>query len=96
MEEKKYPMIDEENGLDKASEPVAESVRTNPAKGISVSGGDIDEVDWDLLLSYGPFSEEEAIARIDRFEEQLEKGQVRWTSSEEFDKQLYEEFPWLR
>ena len=53
-------------------------------------------VDWDRLPSLGPFSEEEAIARIDQFEKDLEAGKVKWYSSEEVDKELYEEFPWLR
>ena len=40
-------------------------------------------MDWDRLPSLGPFSEEEAIARIDRFEERLAKGEVKWISSED-------------
>ena len=44
----------------------------------------------------GPSSEAEAIESIDRFEEDLRNGQVHWTSSEELDRQLFEEFPWLR
>ncbi|WP_074832805.1 hypothetical protein [Xylanibacter ruminicola] len=44
----------------------------------------------------GPSSEEEAVESIDKFEENLRNGQVHWTSSEEFDRQLFEEFPWLR
>ena len=44
----------------------------------------------------GPSSEAEAIESIDQFEENLKNGQVHWTSSEEFDRQLFEEFPWLR
>ena len=52
-------------------------------------------VDWDKLPSLGPFSEEEAIARIEEAERDL-KDPSKWTSEEEFDKELYEEFPWLR
>ena len=44
----------------------------------------------------GPSSEAEAIESINKFEENLKNGQVHWTSSEEFDRQLFEEFPWLR
>ena len=95
MEEKKYPVIDEEDGLEKASEPVVESLRVMPANGVGIAHTDVDDLDWDWLPSLGPFSEEEAIARIDKFEEQLKKDQVHWTSSEEFDRQLYEQFPWL-
>ena len=60
------------------------------------SDEELDDIDWDRLPSLGPFSEEEAIARIDRFEERLAKGEVKWYTSEEVDKMLYEEFPWLK
>ena len=60
------------------------------------SDEDLEDVDWDRLPSLGPFSEEEAIARIDRFEEKLAKGEVKWISSEDAWKQLYEKYPWLR
>lgn len=56
----------------------------------------IDELDWDKFPSYGPFSDEEAIARIDRFEERLAKGEVKWITAEELDRHLYERFPWLK
>lgn len=48
------------------------------------------------FYNYDSFSEEEAIARIDQFEEKLEKGEIKWISSEEAWAQLYEKFPWLR
>ena len=60
------------------------------------SDEELDDIDWDRLPRLGPFSEEEAIARIDRFEERLAKGEVKWYTSEEVDKMLYEEFPWLK
>ena len=53
-------------------------------------------VDWDRLPSFGPFSEEEAIARIDQFEKDLEAGKVKWYSSEEAWAKLHNRFPWLR
>ena len=56
----------------------------------------IDDFDWDRLPILGPGTEEEAIARIDKFEEKLAKGEVNWTSAQDFDKELYAEFPWLR
>ncbi len=57
---------------------------------------EIDDLDWNRLPILGPKTEEEAIARIDRFEERLAKGEVHWTSTQDFDKELYAEFPWLR
>lgn len=57
---------------------------------------EIDDLDWNRFPTLGPSSDEEAIERIALFEDKYSKGQVNWTSSEEFDKQLFEEFPWLR
>ena len=98
MEEKRYPELNEEQDIDMCCEPAAEAVGNVPTSvnGVTKVHDWIDDLDWDRFTSYGPFSEEEAVARIDRFEERLAKGEVRWTSSEEFTKQLYEEFPWLR
>ena len=84
MEEKRYPELNEEQDIDMCCEPAAEAVGNAPT---SVNG--VTKVhDW--------IDDLEAVARIDRFEERLAKGEVRWTSSEEFTKQLYEELPWLR
>ena len=57
---------------------------------------ELDKLDWSKFPSFGPFSEEEAIARIDEFEEKLAAGKVKWISSEDAWKELYEKFPWLR
>ena len=98
MEDKRYPVFEEEETADMACEPVAVSIATEPqsADGVTEVHDWIDDLDWDRFPSLGPFSEEEAIARIDQFEKKLEAGKVKWTSSEEFTRQLYEEFPWLR
>ena len=102
MEEKKYPQIDEEQSIGMCCEPVAEPMTdygvstTKRADGVSEVHDWIDDLDWDRLPILGPKTEEEAIVRIDRFEERLAKGEVHWTSAEDFDKELYAEFPWLR
>lgn len=102
MEEKRYPQIDDEQGTDMCSEPIAEPVpdyavsTSKRANGITEVHNWINDLDWDRLPILGPKTEEEAIARIDRFEESLAKGEVKWYSSEEVDKMLYEKFPWLR
>ena len=80
-----------------ACEPAVESVAVFPSvNGVTVVHDWIDDLDWNKFPSLGPFSDEEAIARIDKFEERLAKGQVHWTSAEDFDKELFAEFPWLR
>ena len=97
MEEKRYPELNEEQDIDMCCEPAAEAVGNAPTSvnGVTKVHDWIDDLDWDRFPSYGPFSEEEAIARIEKAERDL-KDPSKWTSSEEFTKQLYEEFPWLR
>ena len=97
MEEKRYPHIDEEQGIDMACEPVVERVAVSPsAKGVTEIHYWTDDLDWSKLPSLGPFSDEEAIARIDRFEERLAKGEVKWISSENAWAEFYRKYPWLR
>ena len=97
MEEKKYPKHEEEESVSMVNEPMAEAVVASPQTedGVTTVHDWIDDLDWDKFPSLGPFSEEEAIARIEQAEKDL-KDSSKWVSSEEFDRQLYEEFPWLR
>ena len=55
----------------------------------------IHAVDWDRFPSFGSFSEEEAIARIEEAERDLNDSS-KWISSEQMWERLYERFPWLR
>lgn len=98
MEEKKCPILDEEDVVDKVCEPVAavEVAAPTSVDGVTTVHDWIDDLDWDKFPILGPKTEEEAIARIDRFEERLAKGEVKWISSEEAWQRLYERFPWLR
>ena len=102
MEKKRYPVLEEEDNVGVVCEPA-----TGTASAFSTYDGgmpyedtafdeELDEIDWDRLPSLGPFSEEDAIARIDSFEERQAKGEVKWISSEEAWKRLYEKYPWLR
>ena len=97
MEEKRYPHIDEEQGIDMACEPVAEVAvpSASPVDGMTAVHDWIDDLDWDKFPSYGPFSDEEAIARIKEAERDM-KDSTKWITAEELDKRLYERFPWLR
>ena len=104
MEEKRYPILEEEDGVGMVCESAVGSTAafsTYDDGGMSydddiVSDEDLDKLDWDKFPSFGPFSEEEAIARIDEFEKELRAGKVEWISSEDAWAQLYERFPWLR
>lgn len=96
MEEKRYPQFDEEEGSDIASEPLVEPVvDKSHSFGVTVVHDWIDDLDWDRLPSYGPFSEEEAIARIEEAEKELDDPS-KWISSEEMWEGLYKKYPWLR
>lgn len=63
--------MEEETGMDMACEPVV-AVTAEPIS-MSVDGeapehDRTDDFDWDRFPSFGPFSEEEAIARIEEAE----------------------------
>ncbi len=98
MEEKNYPVMEEETSTDMASEPVA-AVKAEPLTmtidGETTDHDWIDDLDWDRFPSLGPFSEEEAIARIEEAERDL-KDPSKWISSEQMWERLYNKYPWLR
>ena len=102
MEEKRYPEIEEEEKVGMCSEPMADPIpdymssASRLADGVTEVHDWIDDLDWDRLPILGPKTEEEAIARIDKFEERLAKGEVKWISSEEAWAQLHNKYPWLR
>ena len=97
MEEKRYPPFEDEQGIDMACEPIAEVA--TPANmsvdGVTAVHDWTDDLDWDRFPSYGPFSEEEAVARIDEFEKQLAKGEVKWIRVDNLHAELKKLHPWL-
>ena len=99
MEEKNYPIHqEEEESVGMVNEPIAEAAVVSPKTedGVTTVHDWIDDLDWDKFPSLGPSSEEEAIARIDDFEKRQAEGKVKWISSEDAWKQLYDKYPWLR
>ena len=97
MEEKRYPIVEKEGRGGIVSEPnIAPVPDTMSVDGMTEVHDWIDDLDWDKFPGFGPLSDEEAIARIDRFEERLRKGEVKWTSSEQVWEELYSKYPWLR
>jgi hypothetical protein len=97
MEEKKYPHIDEEQGIDMACEPVAEvaAPSASSVNGVTVVHDWIDDLDWDRFPILGPKTAEEAIARIDKFEEELAKDEVKWIRIDDIHAELKKLHPWL-
>lgn len=101
-EEDEITRLEKDTACFRACEPGADSVAA-VATYDDISYDDdietdeeLDKLDWSKFPSFGPFSEEEAIARIDEFEKELAEGKVEWISSEDAWKQLYEKYPWLR
>ena len=95
MEEKRYPVFEEEENVGMASEPIAAPVADYMPVDTIVADDEIENLDWDKFPSFGPFSDEEAIARIAEAEKDL-GDPSKWISSEEVTWRLYEKFPWLR
>ena len=96
-ENKPYPISDEEQGIDMACEPIAEpmSATATSADGITHVHDRIDDLDWDRLPILGPKTKEEAVARIERAEAELDDP-TKCVTSEQMWAELHQKFPWLR
>ena len=90
MEEKRYPQIDEEQSIDMCCEPVAEAVSSakQSVDGITEVHDWIDDLDWDRLPILGPKTKEEAIARIEQAERDLDDP-TKWVTSEQLWAELH-------
>ncbi len=101
-EEDEMTRLERDTGCLRACEPGADSMAALAICDDTLyddniaSEEELSKLDWSKFPSLGPFSEDEAIARIDEFEKKRAKGEVRWYTSEEVDRELYERFPWLR
>ena len=96
MEEgKRYPIPEEEVGIDVTCEPM-EAVAASDTHTESVYVDDeLDELDWSNYPFIGPKTTEEAVARIDKAWEER-NDPTKWIPSEQMWNRLYEKFPWLR
>ena len=99
MEEKKYPILDEEENGGKVSEPIVEYKAT----GIGYESAVVDDdpiMSDDYDPGIGQYTMEELNARIDEAEEFIEKAEKGdwsdWVSSEEMTARLYQKYPWLQ
>ena len=101
MEEKRYPEIEEEEKVGMCCEPMADPIpdyvssTSRLADGVTEVHDWIDDLDWDSLPILGPKTEEEAIARIERAEAELDDSS-KWVTSEQMWAELHQKFPWLR
>ena len=83
--------MEEETGLDVACEPlvaITAEPMTMSGDGETTENDWTDDLDWDCFPSLGPFSKEEAIARIEEAERDL-KDPSKWITSEQMFERLY-------
>ena len=101
MEDKRYQQIDEEQGIGMCCEPVAEPMADYAVSTSKRADGGtelhdwIDYLDWDRLPILGPKTAEEAIARIEQAERDLDDP-TKWVTSEQMWAELHQKFPWLQ
>jgi hypothetical protein len=101
MEEKRYPVIEEESDIDKCCESPVGYAATDSGYANTIEASDeaLDVAEeWDPGI--GPYSMEELNARIDEAEvfiEKAEKGDWSdWVTEEQSLANLYSKYPWLR
>lgn len=94
MEEKRYPEFEEEENVGMASEPIAAPVADYMPVDTIVADDEIENLDWDKFPSFGPFSDEEAIARIKQAEKDL-IDPSKWITIDDLDAELKKLHPWL-
>lgn len=101
MEEKRYPTVEEESFGGKVSEPITAPVPVVSSGGFVTDDewvsdySEADDVDLDRMPPMGPFTDEEAIARIEEAMRDL-KDPSKWITSEQMWENLYKKYPWLR
>jgi hypothetical protein len=99
MEEKRYPVIEEEDGVGRCCEPPVGYAATGSGYANSLPEEDVMVSD-NYDPGIGPYTMEELNARIDEAEEfiaQAEKGDwSNWVTEEQSLANLYSKYPWLR
>ena len=100
MEEKRYPVLDEEENIDMCCEPSVAYAATGSGYTNTIETSDDYGIsdDWDPGI--GPYTMEELNARIDEAEVFIEKAEQGdwsdWVTEEQSRANLYRKYPWLR
>ena len=99
-EEDKISRLERDTACLRASEPSAASMADAATyDGMScdddiASDEELDNLDWSRFPSFGPFSEEEAIARIEEAEKDLDDPS-KWIRIDDIRAELRKRHPWL-
>ncbi len=99
-EEDKIFRLERDTACLRASEPSASSMAAVATyDGMSydddiASDEELDNLDWSRFPSFGPFLEEEAVARIEEAEKDLEDPS-KWIRIDDIRAELRKRHPWL-
>ena len=99
-EEDEISRLERDTACLRASEPSAASMADvatydgMPYDDDIASDEELDNLDWSKFPSFGPFSEEEAIARIEEAEKDLEDPS-KWIRVDNIRAELRKRHPWL-
>jgi hypothetical protein len=101
MEDKRYPVVDEEESVGMCCEPSSGYAATGSGYVNTLIEDEVAEVPLGKLGFYTEDMDEfEArVAEIEADLDEVENGNEdpqKWVTSEQFNQELYQEFPWLR
>ena len=107
MEEKRYPMIEEEDGYGTmtAEEPVMAYTTNRPVSfGIASMNEETEKIDRIPLGMFGFYTDDPDVfeRRVDEIEADMDEVDAgiedpeKWISSEQMWSELYQKYPWLR
>jgi hypothetical protein len=97
MEEKNYQQFEEKENTGIASEPsvAVQNVGVGSYTGAVTIHDEIDDLDWGRCPILGPKTLEEAVARIEKAESEIDDP-TKWTASEQMWDEMHQKFPWLQ
>lgn len=100
MEEKRYPVLEEESGVGKCCEPAVSYAATGSGYANAMAGPEDVMMSDDYDPGIGPYTMEELNARIDEAEAAIERAErgdeSDWVTEEQSRANLYRKYPWLR
>ncbi len=86
---------DIEQMVGRAAEPTVVYPVRPGSNGITYVHDELDDLDWSRIPILGPKTIEEAIARIEQAEAEMDDP-TKWVTSEQMWAELHQKFPWLQ